>query len=227
MCDGHCDRRYRARFRRTGDALRMDDRIDYGLDASFGPLTAAEIRLRDATRLAQALRQAPPPAIAFGEVKSQAGMNEGLLQLRERLNRQARATPPNQPLPTANVGLAWYMPAAPGQPNLVRYMVANAGGDPRQDRRLWQGNIGYIPPVPAGLVPAGSTPARARDLEAHWRENQVRLLLQRIGGQRFRPQPLGHGGADLVRRFDAFDGADALDAAIDAALDDTLEAMAV
>lgn len=247
MCCGRCGGRGRTATKhwrsRIVDRFDVGDGIDYGLGASFGPLVVPEVRERDQARLAQLLRPPqvrPPgfqpvlPRIAFGEVKSQAGINEGLLQLRERLNRQARATPANRPLRNANVGLAWYMPAAPGQPNLVRYMVANAGGDPRQDRRLWQGNLGYIPPVPTNLVPGGSTPAQARDLEAHWRENQVRLLLQRMSGQQFRPQPLNHGGADLVRRFDdydgfdrgAFDDVDALDAAIDAGLDSMLAALA-
>ena len=54
----------------------------------------------------------------------------------------------------------------------------------------------------------------------HQREDEIRRLLQRTTGQPFRPLPPGHGGADLIPRFDH---ADAFDADLDGDAGDEVE----
>jgi len=224
------DRSSRARARAAVRALARGTGVDHGLRRSFGDLTAREVRLEDPARLRELLLRRPPPHIGFGEVKSQAGLNQGLHQLQEGLNDVARRTPMDRSVAYPRVGLAWYLPSG-----LVRYMVAQPNIDPRLSRRVWQGNIGRIGPVPASVLQGARTPQEVLDREAHWREQQVRNLVQTVTGQPFRSLPPGHRGHDLqplpttstipailgqlvigARRFD--DADDAIDAAIDEAL---------
>ena len=229
MCCGRCRRRVWDR-----DAMRRlssGDGVDYGLRRSFGDLTGAEIRQVDPARLRQELLRRPPPSIGFGEVKSQAGMNQGLHQIMEGLNDIARRTPMGQNIQYPRVGLAWYLPN-----NIVRYMVAQPNVDPRLGRRVWQGNIGRIGPVPASVIAGARTRQEVIDREAAWREQQVRNLVHSVTGQPFRSLPIGHRGHDLQplpvtstlpailgrnlvvggNRFDALD--DAIDEALEYAL---------
>lgn len=190
MCCGRCRRRIWDR-----DAVRRltgGDSVDYGLRRSFGPLIGAEIRQPDPERLRQELLRRPPPSIGLGEVKSQAGMNQGLHQIMEGLNDIARRTPMSQNIQYPRVGLAWYLPN-----NMVRYMVAQPHVDPRLSRRIWQGNIGRIRPVPAAVTAGATTAQQVIDREAAWREQQVRNLIHGVTGQPFRSLPIGHRGHDL------------------------------
>jgi hypothetical protein len=190
MCCGRCRRRVWDR-----DAMRRlssGDEVDYGLRRSFGALTGAEIRQVDPARLRQELLRRPPPSIGFGEVKSQAGMNQGLHQIMEGLHDIAHTIPAGQGIQYPRVGLAWYLPN-----NMVRYMVAQPNVDPRLSRRIWQGNIGRIRPVPASVTAGARTPQQVIDREAAWREQQVRNLLHSVTGQPFRSLPIGHRGHDL------------------------------
>lgn len=238
MCCGRCragrscaaDRSSRVRARLAVRAPTRETGIDHGLRRSFGDLTSREIRQEDPGRLRGLLLRRPPPHIGFGEVKSQAGLNQGLHQLQEGLNDVARGTPRDRSVVYPRVGLAWYLPSG-----LVRYMVAQPNIDPRLSRRVWQGNIGRIGPVPASVLQGARTAQEVLDREAHWREQQVRNLVHTVTGQPFRSLPMGHRGHDLqplptgstipgilgrivigASRFDAAD--DAIDAAIDEAL---------
>lgn len=235
MCCGRCraglscaaDRSSRARARSAVRALSRDTGVDHGLRRSFGDLTTPEIRQADPGLLSRLLLRRPPPHIGFGEVKSQAGLNQGLHQLQEGLNDVARRTPMDRSVVYPRVGLAWYLPNG-----LVRYMVAQPNVDPRLSRRVWQGNLGRIGPVPASVLQGARSAQDVLDREAHWREQQVRNLVHSVTGQPFRSLPQGHRGHDLqplptgstipgilgrivvgANRFD-----DAIDAAIDAAL---------
>jgi hypothetical protein len=223
----YCGRNRRGVWDR--DAVRRlsrDDSVDYSLRRSFGPLIGTEIRQTDPVLLQQELLRRPPPFIGFGEIKSQAGMNPGLHQLIEGLFDIGERTPRNQNIQYPRVGLAWYL-----RNNMVRYMVAQPNPDPRLSRRIWQGNIGRISPVPASVTAGARTPQEVIDREAGWREQQVRNLIQRVSGQDFRALSYPHYGPDLQPSSRSIgivgrnlvlgaDDFDTLDEAIDEAVED-------
>lgn len=191
----------------NGIALRRLTRGD-GADAAidlqrvFGPNVGHSSSGRN---WQQTLANNPPPPIGVGEIRTSAGQDVGALELLTRFAEMRRRNPGAQ-LPLG--GLVTTTPTG-----LVRYTVA----DPNNDRIVWQGNLARLPSI--------------SQVEPAQREREIRALLQRITGQRFRNLRYPHAGPDLVpspvrprpNRFDGFDDGDDADAydAMDA-LDEAL-----